>query len=125
MPFETSITRSIIEYLNTLPHGRAEKVIGSSSSSGKADVNACYKGRSLRIEVKTPDNKNKASPKQERNLEKWYKAGAVVMVVYSLDAVKAFLAMLDNGPIKKRRYSLPERNGCESWVKFPESRLMD
>ena len=58
MPFESSITGSIIDYLNSLPGGRAEKLKGSSSGSGKADINGCYRGRSLRIEVKTPDNRN-------------------------------------------------------------------
>lgn len=117
MAFEVSITRSIVAYLNGLPGGRAEKLKGSSSGSGKADVNACYRGRSLRIEVKTPDDRNTASKKQEHNLEKWERAGAVVMVVYSKKAVMKFLKLLDKG--FTGAWELKEENGCVSWVRIP------
>lgn len=122
MAFESNITGSIISHLNRLPYGRAEKLKGSSSGSGKADINACYRGRSLRIEVKTADNRNKASDKQNHNLEKWRKAGAVVMVVYSKRAVEQFLALLDNGFTGK--WVLREENGCESWVSIPSLNWM-
>ena len=117
MPFEVSITRSIISYLNGMPHCRAEKLKGSSSGSGKADINACYRGQSLRIEVKTPDNKNEASMKQEHNLQKWERAGAVVMVVYSKKAAMEFLKLLDKG--FTGAWELREENGCMSWVRIP------
>ena len=122
MAFEVSITRSIVNYLNGVPTGRAEKLKGSSSGSGKADVNACYRGRSLRIEVKTADNRNKASTKQNHNLEKWEKAGAVTMVVYSKKAVIKFLELLDKG--MTGAWELQEENGCVSWVKIPSLKLM-
>lgn len=123
MPLESSITRGVIDYINSLPVGIAEKVQGSSSASGRADINACYRGRTLRIEVKTPDHKNKASKKQERNLEKWYRAGAVVMVVYSLDSVKMFLEVLNIG--QSGYAGIEEENGCISWVKIPILKLTD
>lgn len=121
MPFESSITGSIIDYLNSLPGGRAEKLKGSSSGSGKADVNGCYRGRSLRIEVKTPDNRNEASKKQEHNLEKWEKAGAVTMVAYSKESVERLIAALDKG--FKGKLTVNETNGCISWAKVPELKL--
>lgn len=117
MAIEGTVTSSIIKYLNSLPYGRAEKLKGSSSGSGKADVNACYRGRSLRIEVKTPDNRNRASSKQEHNLDKWRKAGSVVMVAYSKEAVIEFLRRLDQG--FTGAWELQEKNGCVSWVDIP------
>lgn len=116
MPLESNITKSILEYLNSLPGCRAEKLQGGATASGRADINACYQGRTLRIEVKTPDHKNKASEKQKHNLDKWYKAGAIVMVVYSLDAVKCFIhVVLDKKYTGEMQYV--ESNGCMSWIK--------
>lgn len=117
MAIESTVTGSIIKYLNSLPGGRAEKLKGSSSGSGKADINACYRGRSLRIEVKTPDNRNKSSSKQNHNLEKWRRAGAVAMVAYSKESVMAVIALLNKG--KNGEWSFEEENGCVSWVKIP------
>lgn len=120
MPLESSITGKILDLLNSLPQCRAEKIKGSSSSSGRADINACYRGRTLRIEVKTPDHKNKASTKQNHNLEKWEKAGAVVMVVYSRYAVEEFIRRIDQG--FTGAWILCEENGCESWAHIPSLR---
>lgn len=120
MSFEKSITNSIIKYLNSLPNCRAEKVQGGATASGRADINACYRGRSIRIEVKTPDNKNKASTKQEHNLVKWYNSGAVIMVVYSLEAVEKFLSFIRDGYISG--FNLKEDNGCISIIRIPDTR---
>lgn len=117
MALESSITRSVIAYLNGLPMCRAEKLKGSSSASGRADINACYRGRAIRIEMKTPDNKNKASKKQNHNLDKWYRAGAAVMVAYSKESVVKLI-----GVLKARQhgyFEVPEENGCISWAKIP------
>lgn len=91
MARESVIVQTILDYINGLPEGVAEKLQGSALSSGKADINACYKGRTLRLEVKTADHGNRASKKQEINLKRWEKAGAVVGVVYNLEDVKQLL----------------------------------
>ena len=96
MPIETSITSSIISHLKQIG-GQAEKVKGDSSASGRPDINACYKGRCLRIEVKTPDNRNTTSKKQDINLKRWRHAGAVTMTVYSKRAVMFFIDCIDKG----------------------------
>lgn len=96
MPIESTITKSIIAYIKQLG-GQAEKVKGDSSSSGRPDINACYKGRCLRIEVKTPDHGNVASKKQKVNLARWRHAGAVTMTVYSKRAVMFFIDCIDKG----------------------------
>lgn len=91
MPLEKQIQSRIIDYLNSLPECICENVQGTAYASGRPDLNACYKGRLLRIEVKTPDHGNKATVVQEENLKRWAKAGAVSVVVYSLDEVKALV----------------------------------
>lgn len=95
MPKENVIVAEILRYLNNLNRSVAEKVQGTALSSGKADINACYKGRTLRIEVKTPDHGNKASKKQEMNLKRWEAAGAYCCVAYNLDDVKSVIAQID------------------------------
>lgn len=117
MALESSVTGSIIKYLNSLPQCRAEKLKGSSSGSGRADVNACYRGRSLRIEVKTPDHKNTTSDKQEHNLQKWEKAGSAVMVAYSKESVSKLIQLLQKH--KKGEFHFEEENGCTSWARIP------
>lgn len=117
MPFESSITKSILNYLNSLPDCIAEKVKGDSTASGRADINGCFQGRAFRVEVKTPDNRNEASTRQKINLRKWYNSGAIVMVTYSLSFVKQVFP--EKAQTSKRfciKYK--EARGCVSWVKY-------
>lgn len=118
MSFETTITYNIMKYLNNIDFVIMEKVKGESGCSGRADINGCYKGRSVRIEVKTPDNQNKPSKKQLWNLWKWHRAKAITMVVYSLDTVKRIFDMWDKGE-RKLFMTFEEENGCTSFVAFP------
>lgn len=113
--FEKSITNSIIAYIRSIG-GQAEKLKGDSSASGRPDINACINGRCFRIEVKTPDNRNQASKKQELNLARWYKAGAVAMAVYSKKAFEEFMHSIDLGTIGLIVYA--EANKCISkcWI---------
>lgn len=95
MARECSIVDSIMTYLNGLPYCVAEKVVGNSNQKGRADINACYRGRNLRIEVKTSDNGNKASEIQKLNLMKWKNAGAVTVVAYDKEQVVDAIQKLD------------------------------
>lgn len=118
MSFEKSITTSIIAYIKKIG-GQAEKVKGDSSASGRPDINACYKGRCLRIEVKTPDNRNTTSKKQDINLKRWTHAGAICMTVYSRDAVKHFIRKTNKSPYEAGIISYEEKNGCVSKCFIP------
>lgn len=99
MARECSIVDGIMKYLNSLPYCVAEKVVGNSNQKGRADINACYKGRCIRIEVKTADNGNKASEIQKVNLMKWNNAGAAVCVAYSVDDVKKLVWHIAEGDV--------------------------
>jgi len=87
MALESAIQGAIIKYLKT--QGEAENVHGDAYSAGRPDINACYKGRLLRIEVKTPDHGNEPTVLQKENLKRWAKAGAICFVAYSVAEVKA------------------------------------
>lgn len=91
MALESSIQSDILDYINRLPYGKAENVSGNAHQSGRADINACIKGRTFKIEVKTEDTaygRKGAPTKQRLYLEKWARAGAISCVVYSVEDVK-------------------------------------
>ena len=117
MPLEKAITNSILNYLNSLPGCIAEKVQGNAVSSGRADINGCYKGQSFRIEVKTPDHRNTSSKKQELNLIKWERAGALIIVTYSLEFVKRVITPKGLRP-QLRKLRMKENNGMLSWARL-------
>ena len=117
MAIEKSITNSIIAYIKQIG-GQAEKVKGDASASGRPDINACYHGRCLRIEVKTPDHRNKTSKKQDINLKRWRYSGAVCMAIYSKKALVYFLTCLSMG--KTGYINYVEDNNCESYCYIPK-----
>ena len=125
MSIETTITHNIMKYLNAQHGIIMEKVKGEAGCSGRADINGCYKGRAVRIEVKTPDDRNKPSKKQLYNLWQWHRAGAICMVVYSLDAVKQAFEQWKHRPriepyqFKMDNLIIDEKNSCTSLVVFP------
>lgn len=92
---ENSLQTKIIEYLNSLPDCIAENVSGNAAQSGRADINACYKGCCLKIELKDPETGYKPSAQQLLYLKKWEKAGAIVGVCYSVENVKELLRSID------------------------------
>lgn len=117
MPFETTITHRIMGYLNNMDGVIMEKVKGEAECSGRADINGCYHGQSVRIEVKTPDNRNKPSKKQLYNLYQWNRAGALCIVAYSLEAVVYALQKYD--PTESGHEICKEENNCQSLILYP------
>lgn len=88
---ETSIQTAVLNYLNSLPQCIAENVSGNAKQSGRADINACYKGRCLKIEMKDPETGYEPTKQQLLYLAKWNAAGAVTAVCYSVKDVKNLL----------------------------------
>ena len=85
---ESTIQTNILHYLKSLKHCEAENVHGDSYSRGRPDINACFEGTLLRIEVKTIDHSNAPTEIQKDNLMRWGRAGAICFVAYSLEDVK-------------------------------------
>lgn len=115
-----------MEYFKSMNKAIVEKVKGEAECSGRADINGCYYGWSMRIEVKTPDNRNKPTKKQLYNLYQWNKAGALCMVVYSLDAVSHAINKLDNLFMETKKLSWEtynEKNKCKSLILYPYSEI--
>lgn len=109
---ESTIQANIIAYLKRLKKCTAENVHGNAFQVGRADINACYNGRLIRIEVKTPDHGNKPTDIQIANLKQWARAGAICFVAYSLEEVKTVVTQTgllcdtdggcENCPLTKR-----------------------
>ena len=116
---ETNFQSSALKYLNSLPECCAENVSGNAQQSGRPDINGCYKGRAFKIELKVPDNKNKASKKQTLELRKWRNAGCVVGVVYSLSFLKHMFNQ-DWFEMRGLYETQEEPNGCLSWFEVPK-----
>ena len=100
---ESSLQAQVLKYLNSLPSCIAENVSGDSSQSGRSDISGCWKKRAFRIELKVTDNGNKPSKKQLFELLRWQKAGAIVMVAYTLNDIKQVF----------KRSGFP----CDGWVR--------
>lgn len=88
---ETSFQTKVLEYLNSLPECMAENVSGNARQSGRADINACYRGICLKLELKDGDTKYQATKQQKLYLLKWEKAGAITGVCRTLEDVKKLL----------------------------------
>ena len=92
---ETALQTAVLKYLNSLPECIAENVSGNASQSGRADINACYKGRCIKIELKDEDTGYEPTKQQLHYLDKWNAAGALTAVCYSLSDVKNFIEELE------------------------------
>lgn len=88
---ETPIQSAVLNYLNSLPECIAENVSGNARQSGRADINACYKGKCLKIELKDPKTGYEPTKQQLHYLDKWRAAGAITAVCYGLNDVKSLL----------------------------------
>ena len=126
MALESSIQSDILDYINSLPQGRAENVSGNAQQSGRADINACVAGRTLKIEVKTEDTaygRKGASTKQRLYLEKWARAGAIACVVYCVDDVRWVLNRY--GLLSYIREEYRNVSGRGKWYDVQNKRWVD
>ena len=114
---ETNFQSHVLDYLNQLPGCKAENVSGNASQSGRPEINGCFRGRMFKLELKTADNKYKASKKQRLELRKWKHAGCVVGVIYSMKMIRKLFSLdWESYP----GYSeLTESNQCVSWFDIP------
>ena len=117
---ESNLQSSVLEYLNKLPGCVAENVSGDSHQSGRPDINGCYKGRMFKIELKTPDDKNTTSLKQNLELRRWKRAGCVVGVIYSMNALR-WMFRQDWTTLYGMSLCLAEANGCTSQFSVPKT----
>ena len=81
---ESSLSRRIRQHANDLPNTKALKIHGSvMMETGTPDLLVVQNGRAIWFETKV--GKNKLSPIQAKRIQQWQAAGAVVVVVRTLD----------------------------------------
>lgn len=116
---EGSFQSSALRYLNSLPGCKAENVSGNASQSGRPDITGCYQGRMFKLELKSPDHRNKPSKKQSIELRKWWSAGCVVGVIYSMKSLRRVFEHNWDQDYNQEYHNYEEPNGCHSWAKIP------
>ena len=127
MATETTVQSNIIDYINSLPNGMAENVSGNARQSGRADINACIRGRTFKIEVKTEDTeygREGATLKQRLYLEKWARAGAVACVAYNIGDVAYVIAIME-GLIPTLSIVDMQVSGRGKWYDVQNKRWVD
>jgi len=96
-PLESSVIAGILKYLRTLDECHAEKThSGGWGNSGKPDIDACFRGRAVKLECKRTYQQQPTAI-QIQNLKRWRAAGAVAEVVRSVDEVKEIIDALIAG----------------------------
>jgi hypothetical protein len=91
-PLEKHIVDSIVKYLRTVPGCAVRKRHGTAFGvAGDPDLYGTLNGRHFELEVKRVGNPPTAL--QERRIEEWRAAGAIVGVVHGLDEARAVLAV--------------------------------
>jgi len=103
-PLESGITAGILKYLNSLPECFARKTSGDDKRSGELDIDCCYHGLAVKLEVKRPGRQHgymnkagNASKLQLATMSKWKAAGAIAAIVYSISDVKLVLPQVEVG----------------------------
>jgi len=91
---EKIIVQKILQYLNGLDHCYARKIFSSNFTANLPDIIACYRGRTLALEVKRPGNS--LTKLQEIELLHWTQADAIATRVDCVDDVRLIIASIDS-----------------------------
>ena len=90
----TGVVRPIIDYINSLPEGKAINIHGSPfSERGTPDVIGCISGKMVAFECKR-DALEDLEKIQKWRLSEWVAAGAVVGGVSDLWQVQMILCLM-------------------------------
>lgn len=92
---ETDITAKCLKHLNAQSRCVARKQHASQYGNvGEPDIDGCWDGRALKIEVKMPGKK--PTPLQMAAMRRWERAGALAGWVTSLDEMLELLDHVDD-----------------------------
>lgn len=93
---ETTVTKRILVWLRKQPECFAWKVHGHPGQmTGIPDISLTWKGWSVYIEVKSPDNKKGPTAQQQLRMDQIRAAGGIAFEARSLAKVKEELSKLD------------------------------
>ena len=107
---EADLNKKVVEYLNTIPGCFARKRLAMAGMQGQVDVTGCLNG--IRIELEGKVGNNTPSKKQEEELDRWKKVGAITGVYWSVEDVKKILERHGNWhPPSLKRNGFPKIKG--------------
>lgn len=92
---EGEVTRQCLRWLNAQPSCGARKVHQSGlAGAGEPDLDICWHGHTVKIEMKAPggSRRPRPTPRQNARLLWWQESGARVGWATSLEQVQAILA---------------------------------
>ena len=75
---ESGVTAKLIKHINSIPGCFARKRFGGAFSSGDPDIQICYRGHTIFIEMKTMDGQ--LSDLQAIMMQRWQAAGATCVL---------------------------------------------
>ena len=90
---EQDFQKKITKYLES--QGAYVVKVITASKKGVPDILACYKGRMIGCEVKTPTTMKNTSELQKYNLAKIKEAGGLSLVACSIEQVEPYLLLID------------------------------
>lgn len=90
---EQDYQRKITKYLESKGAYVAKVIVGNKK--GIPDILACYKGKFIAVEVKTPRTINNTSKLQDYNLKKINDSGGYALVAWSIETVTELLEHID------------------------------
>lgn len=93
---EAKVTRRILDWLNSQPDTIARKVHQTAvTGGGEPDIDACSRGRCIKIEVKRV-GAPPPPPRQIARLARWQRAGALVGWATSVEHVQELMQHVDD-----------------------------
>jgi len=91
---EQDYQSKIVHYLES--RGAYVVKVVAASKKGVPDILACYKGKFIAVEVKTPTTRSNTTKLQEYNLNKISEAGGYSGVAVHIDDINPLLNRIDN-----------------------------
>ena len=99
---ETYIVKPILAFLDSKrPQCAYNKNHGNAFSSGLLDIDVCYLGRTIYLEVK--QDSGSLRPNQRLLIKEVRRAGGIAEVVYSVETVRDIFAHVEQGKKWKHR----------------------
>jgi len=90
---EQDYQRKIVKHLESL--GAYVVKVVAASKKGVPDILACYKGKFIAIEVKTPTTRKNTTKLQDYNLNKVRQAAGYAMVAVDIEDLECILNEID------------------------------
>lgn len=92
---ESELAQAVRRRIESRYEGCARKVHGSSyGKAGEPDIDACVRGRAVKVELKMPGNE--PTPVQMGRLRAWQRAGALAGWVTSIAELDVLLEHVDD-----------------------------